>query len=417
MTGREAAALLTQRPAQVARACGYPLLTDELHGAWLRQMMREGEDMTLLAHRSSYKTTCLAMAAAALMVLRPEESILVMRKTEQGAAELVRQVRLILQTPVMRELTAGLYGAPVGFRQATAMGLSCECYAAPRGAFQLAGCSVGTAITGRHAERIFTDDIVNLKDRVSPQERARTRSIYMELQNVRGPGGRIVNIGTPWHKDDAISLMPNVRKFDCYSTGLMTRERLEALRGSMSPSLFAANYELRHIAMEDALFPTAPGMFEDERLLWDGMAHLDASYGGEDCTALTLGRRDGETVYLYGRLWQGHVDRHVEEILAVCGAMRCGPILCETNADRGYLAKELRRRGAQVRMYRESCNKYVKIATWLRKWWPRVRFHVGTDAEYLAQVLDYGPNAAHDDAPDSAACLCRALDRGAQASW
>lgn len=410
MTKRDAVALLTQQPARVARACGYPLLTDELHGAWIRQMVLGEGDMTLLAHRSSYKTTCLGMALATLMILRPAESIILLRKTEAGAAEVLRQVRLILQTEAMRALTAGLYGAPVGFRQATGLGLSCDCYAAPRGAFQLTGFGTGAAITGRHAERIFTDDIVSLQDRVSPQERAWTRSVYMELQNVRGPGGRIVNIGTPWHKEDAISLMPGIVRYDCYRTGLLSRERIAALRAGMSPSLFAANYELRHIAVEEALFPQGPAFFDDERLLWDGIAHVDAAYGGSDCTALTCGRRDGDRLYLYGRLWKGHVDACMDELLAECERLRCAPVWCETNADRGYLAKELRRRGAQVRMYQERCNKFLKIATWLRKWWPHSTFLSGTDPDYLAQILDYTPSPTHDDAPDSAACLCRILD-------
>lgn len=48
--------------------------------------------------------------------------------------------------------------------------------------------------------------------------------------------------------------MPNVRKYDCYSTGLIARDKLEELRQSMSDSLFAANYELKHIADKDATF-------------------------------------------------------------------------------------------------------------------------------------------------------------------
>jgi hypothetical protein len=411
-TNREdAVTLMLEHPARVAQACGYHLLKEELHGAWIRSMILGKDDLTLLAHRCSYKTTCLAMSLAMLMLLRPEESILLMRKTENGAAEILRQVKIILSQDAMQRLSAALYGEGVKVKS-TALGMSCDCYAAKRGAYQLTGCGTSGSITGRHAERIFTDDIVDLRDRVSEQERERTRGIYMELQNVRIRGGRLVNIGTPWHKQDAISLMPGVVKYDCYHTGLMDDHAIRTLRESMSPSLFAANYELRHIASEDALFPTAAGFFTEENLLWDGMAHIDAAYGGDDYTAMTCAKREGEEIRLYGRLWRGHVEGHLEEILAECDRFRCGPILCETNADKGYLAKELRQMGAQVRMYREGSNKYVKIATWLKKWWPHIRFYQGTDPEYLAQILDYTINAAHDDAPDSAACMCRALERG-----
>ena len=35
----------------------------------------------------------------------------------------------------------------------------------------------------------------------------------------------------------------------------------------------------------------------------------------------------------------------------------------------------------------------------------------GTDPAYLTEILDYTQEAAHDDAPDSAASACRLLDR------
>jgi hypothetical protein len=270
---------------------------------------------------------------------------------------------------------------------------------------------MGGSLTGKHADIVITDDIINLRDRLSAAERERTKSVYMELQNIRNRGGRIINTGTPWHKDDAFAIMPEPQRFDCYETGLLTSDKLEQLRQSMAPSLFAANYELRHIAAENALFPTYPAQTDDAGLLRDGIAHIDAAYGGEDFTALTCARRQGDTIYLYGRLWRAHVDTVMEAALAECNRLMCAPIYCETNGDKGYLGRELRRNGATVRMYQEHQNKYLKISTHLRKWWGRVVLLSGTDPEYIAQIMDYTEQAAHDDAPDSAACVCRILDR------
>ena len=97
------------------------------------------------------------------------------------------------------------------------------------GASQLLGLGCGGSLTGKHADRIFTDDIINVKDRVSAAERNRIKLIYQELQNIRNRGGRIFNTGTPWHKDDAFQLMPNIVRYDCYSTGLITRDELAAI--------------------------------------------------------------------------------------------------------------------------------------------------------------------------------------------
>lgn len=408
---QEAVSYMLQYPALIGRMLGYTKLRDDLHGEWLKRMMLSEEDMTLLAHRGSYKTTCLSIALAMMLVLYPDKTIIFLRKTDADVVEVIRQVSMILAHDVFRALSAALHGSAVTMARSGNTEITTSVYAAPRGAVQLLGIGLGGSITGKHADIIVTDDIVNTSDRASRAERERTKRIYQELQNIRNPGGRIINTGTPWHKDDAFALMPSPMVYDCYSTGLLTEEQIEALRRSMVPSLFAANYELRHIASEGALFEFQPPTVADVALLRDGFAHVDAAYGGEDFTALTLGRRVGDTVYLYGRLWHAHVDTVLDAILAECDRLMCAPIYCETNGDKGYLARELRQRGAQVRAYPERQNKYSKIATYLRKWWGNVVFISGTDPAYIAQIMDYTEQAQHDDAPDSAACMCRLLDR------
>jgi len=71
--------LLMRHPAKAARLCGLTRLTDELHGAWLEEMICGTEDFTLLAHRGSCKTTCLAFAMAAMLLVYPQRNILFMR--------------------------------------------------------------------------------------------------------------------------------------------------------------------------------------------------------------------------------------------------------------------------------------------------------------------------------------------------
>jgi hypothetical protein len=90
----------------------------------------------------------------------------------------------------------------------------------------------------------------------------------------------------------------------------------------------------------------------------------------------------------------------------------CEPIRCEDNGDKGFLRKEFLARGAYAATYSEHMNKFIKIVTFLKKWWPKIIFLEGTDPEYIDQILDYTENAEHDDAPDSAACVCRILEHG-----
>lgn len=182
-------------------------------------------------------------------------------------------------------------------------------------------------------------------------------------------------------------------------------DQRKALQQAMTPSLFAANYELKHIADEDSMFE-APQYTSETNLIFDGVAHIDAAYGGEDSTAFTIFKeqKDG-TIIGYGKKWKKHVDDCLPEILERHRHYKAGTIHVETNGDKGYLAKGLRDRGQYVSEYHESMNKFIKISTYLRKSWSKIVWIDDTDPEYIAEILDYTENAEHDDAPDSAASL------------
>ncbi|WP_223804710.1 hypothetical protein [Lactococcus protaetiae] len=294
----------------------------------------------------------------------------------------------------------------VVFIKATTTEIDTNLKESNKGTSQLLALGIGASITGKHADIVITDDIVNLKDRVSRAERERTKTQYQELQNVKNRGGRFINTGTPWHKEDAITGMPNVKRFDCYQTGLITKEQLEHLRQSMTASLFAANYELKHIADKDAMFTQAT--FTDKReALKNGTAQIDAAYGGNDYTAYTAKKNN----VMFGKLWHKHVDDCLDEIIELHKAFQLGTIYAEDNGDKGYLAKEIHKRGLLVKSYHETQNKYIKIATYLRASWSNLLWLDDTDPEYLSQILDYTENAEHDDAPDSAASLIRATEK------
>ena len=411
MTREEAVRFLVKHPDAFGRMVGFTKLT-ELHGQWMRKMISGEGDMTLQGHRGSYKTTCLSIVLAILIIVCPNKRLLFARKTDDDVKEIINQVRKILQNEKVVYLVSQIYGVALKMTTDNALEINTNLNTDTRGTSQLVGMGIGGSLTGKHFDRIFTDDIVNLKDRKSKAERERTKLIYQELLNIiNRPEGRMVNTGTPWHKEDAFMLMPAAEKYDCYSTGLMTREEIEALRQSMAPSLFAANYELVHIAAEDALFKDPPVFFSDPEKMRDGIAHIDAAYGGEDYTAFTCGKRIGDEIYLYGKMWHGHVDTVLGFCISETDRLMCGSVWCEKNADKGYLAQEIVRTNHPASPYTEKENKYVKISTYLRKWWPKIRWMDGTDTEYLNQILSYTEDAEHDDAPDSAACVCRILDR------
>ena len=409
VTKQEIVDLMCDFPADIAVGIGYDKLTD-LHNEWIRAMVFGKGDMTLQAHRGAFKTTCLGVSFALICVLFPAERTIFLRKTDTDVGEVMKATANILQTGYFRYIVRELYGVELALTADTQSSVSTNLASGVSGAPQILGLGCGGSITGKHADRVFTDDIVNVRDRVSAAERERIKLIYQELQNIKNRGGRIFNTGTPWHKQDAFELMPNIVRYDCYSTGLMSRKEIAHVRENMSVSLFAANYELKHVADEEAMF-SAPRFFAEESLLYDGIGHIDASYGGKDGTALTILKKDGKDIYAFGRLWQKHVDDCLPEILSLCREFRTGTVFCESNADKKYLAKEIRKAGHPSKSYAEDTNKYVKISTHLREAWKRIRFLDSDghpfDGEYMNQVLDYSEFAAHDDAPDSLASAIR----------
>ena len=398
---------LRDEPYKIGHMLGFTKLTP-LHNEWIKAMCRKGSDDTLQAHRGSFKTTCVAIALVILMICRPNERILFMRKTDDDVKEVIKQVQKILMDPKIIYFVQCIYGITLKLTKATANEITTNLSQDFKGTAQLTGLGIGSSLTGKHFDRIFTDDIVNINDRISKAERDRTRLVYQELQNIKNRGGRIFNTGTPWHKDDCFALMPNAVKYDCYSTGLISAEELEEIRSNMLPSLFAANYELKHIASEDVIF-TAPNTGADPSQVENGIGHIDAAYGGSDYTAFTICKKHDNKYYIYGRLWHRHIDDVTDEIIKLRSAFLCGKIYCEDNGDKGYLAKDLRAKGERVGLYHEKMNKNLKITSYLKAAWNSVYFIEGTDADYINQICDYNEHAEHDDAPDSAASVIRLL--------
>lgn len=419
MTRTEAVTFLKEKPYKLGKLLGFTKLT-KLHNQWMRSMLLAKNDKTLQAHRGSYKTTCVSIVLALLIVLLPNKRILFMRKTDSDVKEIIKQVQNILLDPHFQVFVMAIYGVQLKLVVASATEVSTNLTTDVKGTAQLVGIGTGSSLTGKHFDIIFTDDIVNLQDRISKAERDHTKSIYQELQNIKNRGGRIFNTGTPWHKDDAFSLMPDPEKWDYKQTGLIEDEEIENIRKSMTNSLFAANYELKHIASEDVLF-WDPVIGGDPTMIEQGDAHIDAAYGGEDWTAFTIinkklvevGKDDqdkpimGPKYFVLGKCWRKHVDDVEDQCVSLYKQYMCGKLYNETNGDKGYLNKDLKKKGVRSIPYHEDMNKYLKISTYLKNVWGDIIFVNGTDDEYINQICDYNEDAEHDDCPDSLASLIR----------
>lgn len=399
---------IKDKPYLIAQDIGFTDVKEFPHNEWMQAILTGQEDYTLLAHRGSYKSSILSVCIALMMVLLPRKNIIFLRKADNDVTEMIKMVRKALESKIIQSISVILYGKKVALTESTASAITTNLFLSVSGSSQLLGIGLKSSITGKHADIVITDDICNISDRISKAERDRTKFQYQELQNIRNRGGRIVNTGTKWHKDDVFTLTPNIHTYDYKQTGLISDEKIEELRKNMLPSLFACNYELKIIASDDVVF-SSPQTGADLSLVEQGTAHIDAAYHGEDFTAYTVAKLHDGKYYVFGKLWRKHVNDVLDQIIDIHHSLMGGKIYCEDNGDKGYLGRDLRKKGERVVIYSESMNKYLKITSYLKFEWENVIFVKGTDEAYINQICDFNDTAEHDDAPDSLASLIRIM--------
>ena len=64
---------IKKKPYKIARAVGFADVREYPHNIWMREIINGKGDYTLLAHRGSYKSSCLSVCIALIMVLFPDK--------------------------------------------------------------------------------------------------------------------------------------------------------------------------------------------------------------------------------------------------------------------------------------------------------------------------------------------------------
>jgi hypothetical protein len=320
-----------------------------------------------------------------------------------------RAIANIFAKEELKILQSAIWGKRVLKIQENEMGLVFNVGNRSREQPHLRAIGSGSSVTGSHADDIIFDDVITLADRLSQKERQRTKIFVSEVAaNVLNPGGRLIFLGTKWHKDDAwvdIEKYTNIRKYKLSDGSInMTQQEISEKKQRIAPLLWNANYELNADDMETLIFREPQfGVFPlDEWKRHRVIMHIDASYGGSDTTAVTI--KAGQ--HIIGFLF----DKIQDKMDFVCGLWNRYKVsegFCEENADKGYLAAEFNRLNLGFSSYFESQNKANKIMTHLYKEWRYLVWDYETSEEYMQQIINWEIDAKGDDAPDSAATICR----------
>ena len=409
-------------PDQLRQVMRYPHLIGHMvgkkkltamHSAWIRSVWLPEHDTALQAHRGAYKTTALTEVGCVYDLLRnPDHRILLSRETWGVANDTLQTIGQYMQNELVQELFRafhGFYPETTTSREGR-ISFNFKKTSTKEGSIDAYG--IETVPTGSHYDVFLPDDVVSIKDRFSRAKREKTLIAIQEIRsNILDPGAFTRATGTPWHKEDAWSVLPKPLKYDCYATGILTPDQIAEKKNTMTKAMFAANYELEHVNGDDLMF-SEPVRGPWERSRRRLVAQLDAAYGGKDTTVLTImGFRDDGKIQAWGRRWLGAAESVKAQILSEMRTRGCFEGIMEDNSDRGFLAKILSeytgRDSITFTTYHETQKKHVKINDYLGHHWHEIVWADDTDDEYLAQIVDYTEGAQPDDAPDSAAALLR----------
>jgi hypothetical protein len=401
---------IRRQPHLLGHLANKKLLTS-LHSDWILYMWDTQEFRSLQAHRGAYKTTAITIIGTIWhMLFHPNDRIAVVRKKYSDASSCINNIRQIMGAPEIKMLFKYAHGVEpkLLIRRENALLFNFKRDKTPENSVDAYGLE--TDITGKHYDKIICDDFVTLADKISTAERERTINVIREIQtNVIDPGKQVIFVGTPWHREDAWKITPEPQKFPITATNILNSEEIATKRASTTPTLFAANYELVHISSESAIFPTANYKKWDFRMKTGVFGHLDAKFSGNHTNALTFMCRTPENrIQAIGFTFSEHIKHRYGFVFECWKRYFCGTMFVETNADKGFLADELKTLGIPITSYHEKTNKHIKIETYLRVNWDKIYWCPDSDDDYINQILDYSEGQLPDDCPDSAACLIRA---------
>ena len=100
-------------PYLIAQEVGFSDVREKPHNDWMKHIICDEGDYTLLAHRGSYKSSVLSVCIALLMLVFPTKNIIFLRKADNDVSEMIRMVRKALESDTFRRLSIILYKRPI----------------------------------------------------------------------------------------------------------------------------------------------------------------------------------------------------------------------------------------------------------------------------------------------------------------
>lgn len=402
---------IIDKPHLIGIYLGYNKLTD-IHSKWIKDCFLAKDDFSLQAHRGSYKTTAVMVIGCIWwLMFNFNARILLIRKDFTAASDILNVISRQMRTSAFHTLFTEIYGFDYKIEIDRSDKFTWNLKETETREGNINAFGMSPNITGSHGDKIICDDIITLKDRLSQAEREKTKEYIRELRtNIVDPGQAIIFTGTPWHKMDGWTILPDPEKYTIYDTKLeaFTDSHIKKLKEITTPSLFAINYELKHISSENQMFVNPHfGEWDFRQSSW---GHIDAKYEGTDTGAVTFLAKTNDSEYPFqgvGFKFDCHIEDFMPQLETLYYKYNCAGFYKEKNDDKGYTAKILKANKMNAISYHESENKHIKISNYIYSIWKKIKWANETDLEYLNQIVDYEELIEPDDAPDSLASLIK----------
>lgn len=407
MLNQEMIDYIYKNPFILGQMLGYKDLTED-HNNWIIDLWLNDKDQTLQAHRNSYKTSAILVTGTIWYLLFfPETTIAIIRKSETGASAILQEITKHYLSETIRYIYKEWFDVEFILKDYNQTKLNIPTRKNITKEFNIEIFGKGTNITGSHFKKIMIDDIITEKDRYSKAERESTKNYIRELKNIKTIDGIIIATGTPWHPDDAFTILPPAKKFPIGSIKIkgFTEDKIKELQQGMTPSLYTANYLLKHIADENRLFSEIKYKKWNDSL--PSYAMIDPAYKGTNTTALSLLQLQNDDIIVKGYVWRNSITDKISQIQELLKINRCLECWYEINKDEGAGSRELQKGFPMITDLREHENKIFKISFYLKKYFDKIYFDEDIQNEYIEQINYYEEGQEPDDAPDSLSSLIR----------
>lgn len=399
----------------LGRLLGKTKLT-KIHDEWIHYLWDSNEHRALQAHRGGYKTTAvIEVGPVRWFLFNPNDRVFIIKETYEMAAASIFATRCFFETEAIRELYKFAHGFYPEFtvKKENKLTFNFKKEITREGNLQAFG--LDGAYIGYHPDKVFLDDAITIKDRISKAKRESAIIQIQELMtNIIEVGQGLSALGTPWHPKDGWTVLPRPVCYPVGDTGLLTAEEIARKKQTTTKVMYACNYDLNHITSDDAIFKDPHYQAWDYQLKAKRYAHLDAAYEGDCTNALTImAQRPNKDLQAIGYMFTEHIKDKIKFVVDQLYKHQVSDLWIEENADKGWAASllkaEIQSRGLNVVVheYHESMNKDIKIVSYLKYYWDIIYWATESDPEYLAQVLDYREKEKPNDCADSGASLTR----------